>query len=33
MKDKYSYTVNAAAWCPTVDVINCPDVDGIGVRT
>ncbi|WP_334196388.1 hypothetical protein, partial [Muricomes intestini] len=25
-------TVNAAALCPAVDVVNCPYIDGIGVH-
>lgn len=31
-KDDGIFTVNAAAWCPAVDVANCPYVDGNGVH-
>jgi integrase len=27
-----SESVNAAALCPAVDVVNCPYIDGIGVH-
>jgi len=27
-----TFTVNAAALCPAVDVVNCPYIDGIGVH-
>ena len=29
---KLLFTVNAAALCPAVDVVNCPYIDGIGVH-
>lgn len=32
-RDFISNIVKAASWCPAVDVVNCPYIDGTSVQT